>query len=87
MCDYQYSRTANKSNDRESDDDDDDDDDDYNDVERVLFVKGPNTVCRSNIERLQDGRRKVTYVPVEVGAYTITVTWNGCPIPGIVSIV
>jgi len=46
-------------------------------------VEGPNTMCRCNIERLQDGRRKVTYVPVEVGTFTITITWNGREIPGI----
>jgi len=45
-------------------------------------MQGPNTVCRSNIERLQDGRRRVTYTPVEVGEFTITITWNGRQIPG-----
>jgi len=45
-------------------------------------AKGPNTVSRCNVERLQDGRRKVTYVPVEVGTFTITITWNGREIPG-----
>jgi len=40
-------------------------------------------VVRCNIERLQDGRRKVTYTPVEVGIFTITVAWNGQEIPGI----
>lgn len=45
-------------------------------------IVGPNTMCRCNIERLQDGRRKVTYVPVEVGTFTITITWNGREIPG-----
>jgi len=47
-----------------------------------LCVEGPNTVCRCNIERLQDGRRKVTYTPVEVGIFTVTITWNCREIPG-----
>ena len=40
-------------------------------------------MSRCNIERLQDGRRKVSYTPVEVGIFTITITWNGREIPGI----
>jgi len=47
-----------------------------------VFAEGPNTMCRCNIERLQDGRRRVTYTPVEVGTFTITITWNRRDIPG-----
>jgi len=52
---------------------------------RMVFLvctEGPNTVCRCNVERLADGRRKVTYCPVEVGIFTITIKWNGREIYG-----
>ena len=45
-------------------------------------VKGPNTVSRANISRQPDGKRKVTYVPVEVGVFTITIKWNDWEVPG-----
>lgn len=46
-----------------------------------LKVEGPNSIAKTTSEK--DGDRVlVTYVPVEVGVFTLAVTWNGKDIPG-----
>ena len=39
---------------------------------------GPNSIARCKIEpdRTTTGRYIVTYTPVEVGMYTVTIKWN-----------
>lgn len=43
---------------------------------------GPNSIAKCNIEPDPSGRYVVTYVPVEVGHYSVYVKWNGRPIEG-----
>ncbi|CAF1609722.1 unnamed protein product [Rotaria sp. Silwood1] len=40
-------------------------------------IEGSNSVIKNTLERLNDNRFKVTYVPVEVGFVTISIKWNG----------
>ena len=43
---------------------------------------GPNSIAKCVVESEVDGRRRVRYIPVEVGIYTISVKWNGKEIEG-----
>ncbi|CAF3716192.1 unnamed protein product [Rotaria sordida] len=40
-------------------------------------IEGSNSVIKNTLERTNDNRFKVTYVPVEVGFVTISIKWNG----------
>ena len=40
-------------------------------------IEGPNSVIKNTLERANDNRFKVTYVPVEVGFVNISIKWNG----------
>ncbi|XP_076100088.1 filamin-B-like isoform X2 [Mytilus galloprovincialis] len=44
-------------------------------------VEGPNSIAKTTLEQ-KEGRYIVSYVPVEVGVFTLVVTWNGKDIPG-----
>lgn len=44
-------------------------------------VEGPNSIAKTTLEQ-REGRYIVSYVPVEVGVFTLVVTWNGKDIPG-----
>jgi filamin len=48
----------------------------------TVSVEGPNSVSRCTVDPLTGGQFKVTYIPVEVGIYAITIKWNGREIPG-----
>ena len=43
---------------------------------------GPNSIAKCNIEPDSNGRYVVTYVPVEVGKYKVSIKWNGREIEG-----
>ena len=46
-----------------------------------ITVTGPNSIAKTTLEQ-KEGRYIVSYVPVEVGVFTLVVTWNGKDIPG-----
>ncbi|XP_074658485.1 filamin-A-like isoform X4 [Tubulanus polymorphus] len=50
--------------------------------ELFVQVDGPNSIAKCNIEPEGEGVYGVTYIPVEVGMYDITIRWNGKDIPG-----
>lgn len=47
-----------------------------------VSVDGPNSIARSTIDQEGNGIYRVTYTPVEVGIYDITICWNGQLLPG-----
>ena len=44
-------------------------------------IEGPNSIAKTTLEQ-GDGKFIVKYIPVEVGVFTLAVTWNGKDIPG-----
>ncbi|RUS75786.1 hypothetical protein EGW08_016447, partial [Elysia chlorotica] len=50
--------------------------------EPSVQVDGPNAIAKCSIDPMPDGQFKVTYIPVEVGLFSIHVKWNGKEIPG-----
>jgi len=50
--------------------------------ELSVDIEGPNSLAKCNIERDQDSKYKVTYTPIEVGPYIITINWNAREIHG-----
>ena len=48
----------------------------------VFCFAAPNSIAKCNVEPERDGVYAVSYVPVEVGIYTVLIKWNGQEIPG-----
>ena len=56
------------------------------------YVSGPNSLAKCHIipqpqGPQPEGRFAVSYVPVEVGTYSVTVRWDGKNIPGVWDII
>ncbi|GFR83464.1 filamin-A [Elysia marginata] len=47
-----------------------------------MVSSSPNAIAKCSIDPLPDGQYKVTYIPVEVGLFSVNVRWNGKEIPG-----
>ncbi|XP_022095230.1 filamin-A-like [Acanthaster planci] len=47
-----------------------------------VVVEGPHSIAKCSIDRNSNGTYTVTYIPVEVGLFSIKVTWNGKDIYG-----
>lgn len=50
--------------------------------ELMVKVDGPNSTAKCHVEPHADGKYSVSYVPVEVGSYSIVVKLNGQEVPG-----
>ncbi len=47
-----------------------------------VIVEGPHSIAKCSIDKNTSGTYTVTYIPVEVGLFSIKVTWNGKDIYG-----
>lgn len=46
-----------------------------------LFL-GPNSMAKVSVDENRDGTYTVTYIPVEVGMFTLKIFWSDKQIPG-----
>ena len=46
-----------------------------------LPISGPNSIAKTTVEKEGD-RYAISYVPVEVGIFDISIVWKGKEIPG-----